>query len=74
MYGLALAEHWIKNQQCALSYIPDIFWVLRKANTDYYLVLEPIYIKSYQPSPCKQKECLVILFYVYNIGLGLFIF
>lgn len=57
----AIDENLLKKQQkCSRFYRQYIFSALSKANTQFHLnVLEPVCIKCYQSSLCKQKEWLV---------------
>ena len=60
IHGSAIAEHLIKNCDCASSYSANLFTILSRSHSDFHLkVLETIHILTHKPSLCKQRECLL---------------
>ena len=61
-YGFAIAEYLIDNCEYASTYSADLFTILSRSHSDFYLkVLETIYILTHKPSLCKQRQCLLAL-------------
>lgn len=68
MSGSASAEYFINNLMYALSSSKDVFTIIRKVQLDYNLkILMIIYIKSSQPSLCKQKVWLLCINVIYDL-------
>ena len=60
IYGSSIAERLIDNRDCAVNFRVDLFSILSKSHSLFYLkVLETIHILSGRLSLCKQKECLL---------------
>ena len=53
----AIGQHLLKNRECAKNHKDTRFSILTIAHSQFQLqLLEATYIKTRQPSPCKQKE------------------
>lgn len=77
--GSAIAEHLLNNHQCPMSYYVSMFSILGQLHSDFHLNnSETIFIKSWQPSLCKQKgwllglniiclRCICIYWHIINI-------
>lgn len=77
--GSAIAEYLLNNHQCPMSYYESVFTVLGQLHSDFHLNnSETIFIKSQQPSLCKQKgwllglniiclRCICIYWHIINI-------
>ena len=60
----AIGQHLLENPDCAKNYNCDMFRIIGKARSSFYLaVLESIYISTKKPLLCRQKE------FVFTLGL-----
>lgn len=59
-YGSAITEHLINCRDCAMNFSPDCFFVLSSSHSPFHFrALKSLYIRSREPSLCKQKDCLL---------------
>ena len=58
--GSSIADHMINNRECVADFNVDRFSILSRSHSLYHLkVLETLYVRSLQPSLCKQRDCLL---------------
>ena len=58
--GSSIAEHMINSRECVADFNVDWFSILSQSHLIFHLkVLETLYIRSLQPSLCKQRDCLL---------------
>ena len=58
--GSSIAEHMINSRECVADFNVDRFSILSRSNSLFHLkVLETLYVRSLQPSLCKQRDCLL---------------
>ena len=56
----SIADHMINSRECVADFNVDRFSILSRSYSLYYLkVLETFYVRSFQPSLCKQRDCLL---------------
>ena len=58
--GSSIAEHMINCRECVADFNVDRFSILSWSHSIFHLkVLETLYVRSLQPSLCKQRNCLL---------------
>ena len=58
--GSSIAEHMINSTECVADFNVDRFSILSRSHSIFHLkVLETLYVRSLQPSFCKQSDCLL---------------
>ena len=58
--GSSIAEHMINSRECVADFNVDRFSILSRSHSISHLkVLEGLYVRSLQPSFCKQRYCLL---------------
>ena len=58
--GSSIAAHMINDRECMAVFNVDRFRILSRSHSLYHLkVLETLYIRSLQPSLCKQRDHLL---------------
>ena len=58
--GSSIAEHMINSRECIADFNVDWFSILSRSHSLFHLkVLENLYVRSLQPSLCKQRDCLL---------------
>ena len=58
--GSSIADHMIDSRECVADFNVDRFSILSRSHLLYHLkVLETIYVRSFQPSLSKQRDCLL---------------
>ena len=58
--GSSIAEHMINSRECVADFNADRFSILNRSHSIFHLkVLETLYVRSLQPSLCKQRDCLL---------------
>ena len=58
--GSSVAEHMINSRECVANFNIDRFSILSRLHSLFHLkVLETLYVRSLQPSLCKQRDCLL---------------
>ena len=58
--GSSIADHMINSRECVADFNVDRFSMLSRSHSLYHLkVLETLYVRSLQPSLCKQRVCLL---------------
>ena len=59
---LAIGQHLLENDQCALNYDDKRFSILATARSSFHVyILEAAYIKTQRPMLCRQKEFVYAL-------------
>ena len=50
----------INSRECVADFNVDRFSILSRSHSLFHLkVLETLYVRSFQPSLCKQRDCLL---------------
>ena len=63
--GSSIAEHMINCRECVADFNVNRFSVLSWSHSLFHLkVLETLYLQSFQPSLCKQRDCLLGLYVI----------
>ena len=58
--GSSIAEHMINRRECVADFNVNRFSILSRSHSIFHLkVLETLYVRSLQPSLCKQRNCLL---------------
>ena len=58
--GSSIVEHMINSRECVADFNDDRFSILSRSHSLVHLkVLGTLYVRSLQPSPCKQRDCLL---------------
>ena len=58
--GSSIADHMINSKECVVDFNVDRFGILSRSHSFYHLkVFETLYVRSLQPSLCKQRDCLL---------------
>ena len=58
--GSSVAEHMVNSRECVTDFNVDRFSILCRSHSIFKLkVLETLYVRSRQPSRCKQRDCLL---------------
>ena len=58
--GSSIADHMINSWECMADFNVDRFSILSRSHSLYHLkMLETLYVRSLQPSLCKQRDCLL---------------
>ena len=58
--GSSIAEHMINSRECVADFNVDRFSIPSRSHSLFHLkVLETLYVRSLQPSLCKQRDCLL---------------
>ena len=56
----SIAEHMISSRECVADFNVDQFSIQSRSHSPFHLkVLETHYVRSLQPSLCKQRDCLL---------------
>ena len=56
----SIADHVINSRECVADFNIDRFSILSRSHSSHHLkVLETLYVRSLQPSLCKQRDCLL---------------
>ena len=60
IFGSSIAEHMINSWECVANFNIDRFSILSRLHSLFHLkVLQTLYVRSLQPSLCKQRDCLL---------------
>ena len=58
----SIAEHMINSRECVAEFNVDRFSILSRSHSIFHpKLLETLYVRSLQPSLCKQRDCLLEL-------------
>ena len=58
--GSSRADHMINSRECVADFNVDQFSILSRSHSIFHLkVSETLYVRSLQPSLCKQRDCLM---------------
>ena len=58
--GSSIAEHMINSRECVADFNVDRFSILSRSHSLFHLkLLETLYVRSFEPSFCKQRDCLL---------------
>ena len=56
----SISKHMINSRECVADFNVDQFSILSQSHSIFHLkVLETLYVRSLQPSLCKQRDCLL---------------
>ena len=59
-FGSSIAEHMINSRECFADFDVDQFSILSRSHLlCHFKVLETLYVRSLQPSLCKQRDCFL---------------